>query len=213
MDHAFEVVNLANDSWIIAQANDIAQVETTVHEGVVTIGIDTMGTDDASVKSLAIRRAQTLVNTTPTRVEALLHWPQETNTSYLSAGLYVVSDDQVDDPEQAEHWVAIELVGVPPGDKARAQVVSGTSGRFKWLESFGWPQQREKAVRTFSRIGLAIEMNGDTLRVFLGDQEVYTGPNPLAGLPKLSVVLRLKGHSNYTFRSVQFSEIRVVEES
>ena len=80
---------------------------------------DTIGTDDGSVKFLGVRRRRPLRLSLGTRVGVDVDWNNQTNGSYLSAGLVLSPVETDTNPLRGPTWLQLEYVGVPPGRHGR----------------------------------------------------------------------------------------------
>src|SRR5262249_31942635 len=87
--------------------------------GKLTLALNTLGTDGATVKLRGVRTKQSFDVNTSLKAETAIDWNAQANGCYLSAGLAFVDAAFDGDPRQAQEYVMFEWVGVPPGKNVR----------------------------------------------------------------------------------------------
>lgn len=177
----------------------------------LVIALDTIGTDDATVKLRGVRsRDSFVVDAAGIRAETTIDWNAQANGCYLSAGLAFVPAEFDGDPSKAQESVIFEWVGVPPGKNVRPYLTRHKKGALIELYTEGWPQpKREDRVgRAPAKSKIGVEVSTSGVRLTDGDKELFKGGE---GLPagKYKLCLFVTGHSNYPERTVYFEGVTV----
>ena len=192
-------------------------------KGRLVLSLDTLGTRDETVKLRGVRskRAWTIPSEgPPLRVEVELDWNAQRNGCYLSAGFALVPPTPAPQagtpppPERAPHELpaalAFEFVGVPPGKNARPFLWWRKAHGLRPLYTEGWPQPKreQRTGRKVGRVRVALELSAKRLRLLEGGRELYVGEG-VSLVGPLHLLLFVRGHSNYSERTVLFHEARV----
>lgn len=201
--------------WDVVRVHDTRTDRVEAADGRLALALDTLGTDDATVKlrGLRSREAFELAPGRPLRVSATIDWNDPPNGCYLTAGVALVPEDASgvapDDPRAAPDALAFEWVGVPPGRNVRPSLWLRAKGGLRPLYTEGWPQPRRedrvgRHVRT-SRVTL--ELAPRRARLLEDGVERFAGEAALPG--RLRLYLLVTGHSNYPERTVFMDDVRV----
>ena len=203
---AFDSLSL--ERWTPVRSHDAKREVLETREGRLVLGLDTLGTDDATVKAVGVRTARPIDVAAGARITATFDWGAQENTSYLAAGIFL-SPEARENAREAEDWIAVQLVGVPPGQTARPLVTARSRGRMIELAAFGWPI--EKPSRPLGRETIGIEIRGTSLRVDFGGKEVFATAESPVLLERAWLYLHFHGHSNYPLREIAFDDITVAQ--
>ncbi|MCA8925735.1 MAG: hypothetical protein KDD82_28255 [Planctomycetes bacterium] len=204
------------DAWRPLRVHDTQADRIEAEDGALVLALDTLGTDDATVKLRGVeaRRELTIPKAgAPLVVQVELDWNGQENGSYLTLGLALVPPRPANQPPQRPHdaqtALAFEFVGVPPGKNARPFLWWRTAGGLRPLYTEGWPQpKREDRVgRPVARTRITLEVTGEAVRLLENDRELYKGPGTFSGPCRLQ--LFATGHSNYPLRTLKVHRVQV----
>lgn len=198
--------------WEVVRVHDAREDRVAVEGGRLVLGLDTLGTDDATVKlrGLRSRAAFDLEPGTTLRVGVTIDWNDPTNGCYLTAGLALVPEGEAsDDPRAAAQALGFEWVGVPPGKHVRPWLWLRARGALRPLYAEGWPQpRREDRVGRHVRVArVTLELSPGRVRLLEDGAERFAGEAALEG--PLRLVLFVTGHSNYPARCVFMDDVEV----
>ncbi len=205
---------IEREAWEVVRVHDTKSERIETSGGRLTVALDTIGTNDATVKvrGVATKSAFSLGGAVY-RFAAAIDWASQTNGCYLSAGLALVPEGHPadKDPRAAAEGVSFEWIGVPPGKNVRPYLSKRVKGALVELYTEGWPQpKREDRVgRAPSKERITLEVGKSSLRLLEGEKELYKGADGLSG--KYKLVLFVTGHSNYPARTVHFEGASVAE--
>lgn len=201
--------------WEVVRVHDTRADRVETSDGRLALGLDTLGTDDATVKlrGLRTRDAFELAPGRALRVGATIDWSEQRNGCYLTAGLALVREDDAggapDDPRAAPSALAFEWVGVPPGRNVRPSLWLRAHGGLRPLYTEGWPQPRreDRVGRPPRTSRIELELTPGRVRLVEDGVERFAGEVALEG--RLRLVLFVTGHSNYPERTVFMDDVRV----
>ncbi len=196
--------------WEPVRVHDVRQDQVATRDGQLVLGLDTLGSDDATVKLRGLRSRESFVVEpgSTLRTSVTIDWNDPANGCYLTAGLALVPDDVLD-PRAADEALAFEWVGVPPGKNVRPSLWQRTKGGLRPLYTEGWPQalREDRFGRHVRRSRITLEVTGARVRLVEDEVERFAGDGAPAG--RVRLVLFLTGHSNYPERSVLMDDVRV----
>ncbi len=206
--------SLSQERWEPIRIHDARRDHIEANDGWLCLGLDTGGTDDATVKLRGVRSRRTFEvkpEGPPLTVEVTLDWNGQTNGSYLTAGLALLPADEDDPPQAASEALAFEFVGVPPGRNARPSLWRRRASGLRPLYTEGWPQPRraDRVGRKVERVKLTLEVGFARVRLLEDGRARYQGPGGLGG--RLRLLLFVTSHSNYPERAVRFDDLRVYQ--
>lgn len=170
---------------------------------------DTRGTRDDTVKFLGVRSVRKIPLGEDTRISAELDWNDQTNGSYLSAGLILSPLATSGSPLSGPDWLRVEYIGVPPGQNARMVISIKANGRERTLYTEGWPDTN-RAGRKVGLQQLTIITRGRAFQVWENGQLMYDAKTQLLSFEVAYVYLQLSSHSNYPAREIYFDNVQVV---
>lgn len=174
----------------------------------LTLGIDTVGTRDDTVKFAGIRTIRR-INLDGERVVSVdLDWNNQRNGCYLTASLYLCPTITEGNPEDEQDWLKFEYSGVPPGHNARSVIASKVNGSVRYLYTEGWPDQR--IGRPIGNQRIVIVTNEGRIRVSENGTEIYRSRDGALTFTSAHIYLQMSSHSNYPLRIVCFDNVIAV---
>ncbi len=203
---------LDDERWEQLRIHDARQDRIATDDGELVLAIDTRGTDDATVKLRGLRSKEVFevpADDPPLRLEVTCDWTAQRNGCYLSMGVALVAAEEDAGPHAAEDALGFELIGVPPGRKARPFLWQRRAGALSPLYTEGWPQERreERIGREFGRVTLVLEVGRARVALYEGGELLHEGEAVLPSRARL--VLFVTSHSNYPERAVRFEDVRL----
>ena len=207
----FEDPSTLELDWVQVISGDFDEANVDVIgsrlDGKLRLRASTLGTESKTVKFLGIRSRAALKFLDSSLISWVLDWNDQSNGSYLSAGLLLsphATDARLTDEQD---WLQVVYVGVPPGKKARLEITGRFLGSRKSLFSEGWPTRNRLGRRIglqnlelyISETGLELKENGES--VFRSEQ--------VLSFKEMYVYLFLTSHSNYGPREVYFDNVEV----
>ena len=203
---------LAPTRWEAVRVHDTRSDRIEATQGRLLLGLDTLGTDDATVKLRGVRsrEAFALDEAQGLALEAALDWNAQPNGCYLTLGLALVPE-AASDPRSAAEALAYELVGVPPGKNVRPALWRRASCALRPLWSDGWPQPRreDRVGRPARPLKVRLEVAGKTVRLLEDGQERWSGPGAEGFAGRVRVLVFVTGHSNYPLREVRVDDLKL----
>jgi hypothetical protein len=199
---------LDTTKWETVRVADTKSDRIEAAGGKLTLALDTLGTDDSTVKLRGIRsRASFELSKGPLKAEATIDWNAQSNGCYLSAGFAFVDAGFDGDPRQAPESVAFEWVGVPPGKNVRPYLTRHKKGALVELYTEGWPQPKveDRTGRAPKKSKVGLEVGEKGVRLTEDGKELWKGSEGPSG--KVKLVLFVTGHSNYGERTVYFEGV------
>lgn len=209
----FQSTSTIESNWVRVISGDfdeaVVEISGSLFEGKLRLGANTLGTDPKTVKFLGVRSREPLQLQIPFRVSWVLDWNDQSNGSYLSAGLLLSPHATQTRPTSESDWLQVSYVGVPPGKNARLEMNGRFSGSRNTFYSEGWP--------TVNRIGREIGLQSMDLLIAESGLELIENGKPvfqsrqILPFQEMYVYLFLTSHSNYEFREIYFDNIVVKE--
>ena len=166
------------------------------------LGLDTRRSDPRVVCATGVASAPLAVGA-GLRIRARLDWRAPENACYRTAGLRVVPAEA--DPASLERAAWLELVGAPPGGRARRFAAVRTGSHPVPVFVDGWPAAREGRVVGVTTLELVVTASEVA---FTADGEGL-GRAALDLGAQVRVVLYTTSHANYAARPVTFEELLV----
>jgi len=208
---SFESTSALQSSWVQVISGDfdtaIVEVTDSPVEGKLRLGAATLGTDPRIVKFLGIRSLEPIKPKIPYQVSWTLDWNDQSNGSYLSAGLLISPHATGTRPTNESDWLQVSYVGVPPGKNARLEITGKFSGNRKTLYTEGWPaENRSGRIIGLQNLDLLISESG--LELMENGESVFRS-GKIVQFEQVYVYLFLTSHSNYKLREVYFDKIEV----
>lgn len=143
------------------------------------------------------------------RVRALLDWRPPANACYREAGLLVVPEGKVPtgpfDPTSLWPAACLEVVGVPPGERARRLATVRTGPHPRAVFTDGWPASR--AGRVVGRTALEVVVDERGASFSADGQTLGRGAVTLG--PRVRLLLFTTSNENYPPRPVVFEEVLI----
>lgn len=206
---------LDEERWEPVRLFDTKTDRLGVEDGRLVLGLETLGTDDATVKLRGLRSRASFEAAAgaPLRVSVTIDWNEQRNGCYLTAGLALLPEGSdgaaPDDPRVAAEALVFEWVGVPPGRNWRPSLWRRRAGGLRPLYTEGWPQARreDRVGRAPKRTRTTLEVEPHRVRLLEDDVERWAGEGGLTG--RLRLLLFVTGHSNYPARHVFMDDVRV----
>ena len=202
---------MLESDWVKIISGDFAEANVDVIssplDGKLRLRANTLGTESHTVKFLGIRSREAFEIQDSSVISWVLDWNDQSNGSYLSAGLLLSPHAVETRPTDELDWLQVSYVGVPPGKNARLDIIGRFSGNRKTLFSDGWPSKNRLGRKIglqnlelhISETGLELKENGDS--TFQSEQ--------ILNFEKIHVYLFLTSHSNYSSREVYFDNFEV----
>lgn len=194
--------------WAPVAAGDVKSSSAEfVESDRVRLSLNTLGTNDASVKFIGLRNPRAISLSRRVSFGARLEWTDYPNAAYMSAGLVLSPEVTQGNPLEGPDWIKIQVVGVPPSRRARLLIAHRSGGLERNLFTDGWPEDREG--RDISSIELEVALEEGRCGVARDGVPVYESGAPLFRFPVAHLYLLMSSHSNYPERSVHFSRLRL----
>jgi hypothetical protein len=213
----FNTGYLDPERWKMVQEGDVRQniidviaVDPTKQDEYrLRLGMNTIGTQDDTVKCIGIRSSNKLSFHAPGEISLDLDWNNQSNGCYLTAAIYLCPTITKTNPEREEDWLRFEYIGVPPGRSARAVIAIKDKGTVKRLYTEGWPEERRGRHIGFQRIKITLGINGFT--VLENGALLYHIDSMNLKFASIYLYLMMSSHSNYPFREIYFDNISVLQ--
>ena len=203
----FSLDHLDDAKWTRTRCHDFQEEVVDLAEGRLRMAAATTGTDDATVKLHGVRSAAPVVDLSrPVEIAFALDWNNQANGCYMAAGAYLCPE-AVDDPREAESWLRVLTIGVPPRRNARCLISAKRGGREEQLLTEGWPEQREGRRIGVQRLRLTLDHG--RLTVAENDASVLEVDALQLGFDRAYLYLQHSSHSNYPRREVFFDDVQV----
>lgn len=203
----FESGELDLTRWTITSQNDFEESIVDVYEvgeedNRLRLSANTLGTDDSTVKFHGVMWNNPVTFLDENTISFEIDWNNQTNGSYLTAGMYLTDRVTDENPRDIENWLRIQYLGVPPGKNSRLLITEVTNGVSTIFYDEDWPQNR-----TGRKIGkMNIELTLDETSYSVSEN----GKTLIENIPhKLSfttgyVYFQMSSHSNYSPRVIYF---------
>ena len=174
----FDSGQLDLSRWTITSQNDFRESIVDVYDvGEMDYRLrlsgNTLGTDDSTVKFHGVMWNNPVSFIDENCVSFELDWNNQTNGSYLTAGMYISDKVTDENPRDLENWLRVQYVGVPPGKNARLLITGVSNGVSTIFHNEGWPQNRTGRKIGNMRIDLTIDET--SFSVFENGETVGTG--------------------------------------
>jgi len=217
IQESFSAGYLDPERWKIIEEGDVQQKKIDViavdplkpEVYRLRLGMNTIGTDDDTVKYIGVRTIDKLSLRVPREISFDLDWNNQSNGCYLSAAVFLCPTVTNTNPEREKNWLRLEYIGVPPGKNARAVIVINENGNIRHLYTEGWPENRSGRHIGFQRIKMIFDVNGFT--VLENGGVLYQDKSINLKYESTYLYFMMSSHSNYPFREVYFGNISVQE--
>lgn len=215
LNEGFDEGTLDQSQWIITKEGDFTDMSVDIYDANPAETIDqrlrlranTIGTSDSTVKSLGVRYANKIDISEANTISFDLDWNDQTNGSYLSAGIYLCPEATETNPADKINWISFEYIGVPPGKNARFQISLMKEGNLQLVHTEGWPDQ-QRTGREINDQKIELIFNDTLLTVKENSVEIFSGEH-LLDFTQAYLYLQMNSHSNYPSREVYFDNIQV----
>ena len=214
----FSAPTLDTTKWQITRQNDFQEstidiAGTKPENRRLRLRAATIGTDDRTVKFHGVRTREPVADLTqPTVIRFQLDWNNQANGCYLTAGIYLCPFAADTNPRDADDWLRVQYIGVPPGKNARCEIARRTRGRLRFIHTEGWPRQQ----RTGRRVGVVnVELrfgSGRKLAVVENGKTIFETSAHQLTREAAYLYLQMSSHSNYPPREIFFDSVRVSQE-
>jgi len=205
---------LLPERWVETRHNDFAEAAVEVvadpldsGDGRLRLSAATIGTDDRTVKRLGVVHPRPFDLTQPLTITVDLDWNRQVNGSYLSWQRLLSPTFTTANPEESPDWLAFNLVGVPPGQTARPELLRKNYGNLQEVDRFGWPGIRPGREMGRERVTLAL--TGRALRLALNGKELTAKEDAGFRFDKAYLYLQMTTHSNYPRRELFVDRVEV----
>lgn len=203
--------------WVPFIVNDVRESATEItdvgQEGSpdrrLTLGASTIGTDDATVKTVGVRTVQAFDFQSGKRFSVDIDWNDPRNPAYLTAAIYLCPTVAAGNPEDERDWVKFEYVGVPQDGTVRTVIARKRGGSRRWLDRGSWPEVRTGKVVKRNRIEISID--AADLVIHEAGKERFRLPEHQLGFTRAVVYLLMTTHSNYPRRTILFDDVEVAK--
>ena len=214
----FSAPTLAAAKWQLTRQNDFQEstidiVGTKPESRRLRLRAATVGTDDRTVKFHGVRTCEPLVELArPTVIQFQLDWNSQANGCYLTAGVYLCPVATDTNPRDADDWLRVQYIGVPPGKNARCEIARRTRGRLRFLHTEGWPK-RQRTGRRIGVVDVELRLGPDRkLVVVENGKTIFETTDHQLTSDAAYLYLQMSSHSNYPPREVFFDTVRVLQE-
>ncbi|HAI13470.1 MAG TPA: hypothetical protein DCM28_17315 [Phycisphaerales bacterium] len=180
-------------------------------EGKLRLAMNTIGTDDSTVKYLGVRSLQAFSLEKGLIIECDLDWNQGgglNNGSYMAAGLYLCPTQTDESPVKEDRFIKFEYIGTPPTINARSMLAIGRKGYLTQLYNENWPAENRKG-RDIGKPHVKIILNTTAIAVYENGELVYENQKFKPGFLKAYVHLQMSSHSNYPLREIYFDNVKI----
>jgi len=204
---------LSESTWRLTRQNDfkvsiIDVIDVGKDDFRLRMLADTIGTRDDTVKFHGVRSLQKIDFTGGKVISFDLDWNNQSNGSYLTAGVYLCPVATDTYPRDEADWIAFEYIGVPPGKNSRFQVASKNNGNLRFLFTEGWPDE-QRTGRKIANQHVKLIIDKNTLKVLENEEELFSTLDYRQDLTEVYLYLQMSSHSNYSSREVYFDNIMV----
>lgn len=200
-----------SDQWVVwrHQVDPSKSVVATSPEGLM-IDLETYARahDEVSVAAVAWKPALDFLSG-PQTITLSLDWLEDSNASYLTAGLAIVPEgaNLKGDPRDLSEVAHVSFVGAGAGANARREVLVQRRGQEIARDTEGWPE-KGKEGRQLSKVTLQLVVTDQMIRVEEAGREPVSIPSSI-GFARGRLVIFVASHSNSMRRAVRFSRLRV----
>lgn len=209
----FENISTLESGWVEVISGDfdtaIIEVTNSPAEGKLRLGVSTLETDPRTVKLIGVRSLEPVKLKKPYQVSWALDWNDQSNGSYLSAGVLISPHATRTKPTTESDWLQVSYVGVPPGVNARLEITGRVSGQRKTFYTEGWPAEN-RAGRKIGLQHLDLQVSDSGLELKENGKFVFRTDQALP-FQQVYVYLFLTSHSNYKLRDIYFERVEVKE--
>lgn len=174
-------------------------------DGRLRLAAATIGTLDSTVKYQGLVLRQPIDLTQPLDLEVELDWAHQANGCYLTQEITLSPTWTTENPLDAKEWLSFRFVGLPPGDKARPEVMRTNNGNLQVVERFGWPEV--KPGRDLGRTTVRLQLEGRALRASIDGKQVLAVEDCGIRFDRAYLYLQMSSHSNYTRRVLFFDRV------
>ncbi len=174
----------------------------------LSLGADTRGTRDDTVKFFGVRGVPLIRLDEEVRISVDIDWNNQVNGSYLSAAVVLSPHATTKSPLKRPDWFKVEYVGVPPGKNARIVIGLKKEGREQTLYNEGWPEDN-RAGRKIGLQQVGIVLHDQVLQVWENNKLLYDSKEKVLYFDAAYLYLQMSSHSNYPQRTIYFDNIRV----
>lgn len=206
---------LDNDNWVVTREGDFKESTIDVYDADpgekedyrLLLRANTIGTRDDTVKFHGVRSSREFDFSKGVEIDVHIDWNNQANGSYLTAGLYISPTITGGNPRRERDWLMFEYVGVPPGRNARSVIAASVNGAVKYLDTEGWPRQREGRPISYQK--LTIILDAQKLKIIENGKDFYSTQSHGLKFTSGYLYLQMSSHSNYPAREVYFDNITV----
>ncbi len=195
-------------SWVHNLAKDKSRL--TPGAGGLYIDLETYGraADEVSVVALAWKEPIDFLGG-PQTVTVALDWLEDSNASYLSAGLALIPEDAPlrGDPRDLTDVSHVSFIGAGMGAHARRELLVQRHGQEAFRDTEGWPEVGREG-RKLATAELKLTIDGQSIRLEEAGRDAVTAPTGL-GFARGRLVLFVASHSNSMRRAVRFTKLEL----
>ncbi len=178
--------------------------------GGLYVDLETYGraADEVSVVALAWKQPLDFL-AAPHQMTIALDWLEDSNASYLSAGLAILPEDAplTGDPRDLPEVSHVSFIGAGLGAHARRELLVQRRGQEIFRDTEGWPEVGREG-RKVGSVELTLTIDGQSMRLEETGREVVTAPTGL-GFARGRLVLFVASHSNSMRRAVRFTKLEL----
>lgn len=200
--------------WQATRLNDFQEARWDLQpdpeepgDGRLRLRAATLNTRDATVKHMGVVLTRPLDLRSPVDVQVDLDWAHQRNGSYLALAAYLAPAFDRTSVTQTPDWLGVRVVGEPPGQTARLEVMRRSHGNLAALERFGWPGT--KPGRDMGRVRLELHLDGRAARLNVDGKERFSTPDAGHRYEQAFLYLELTSHSNYPGRDVFVDRVAI----
>ena len=170
------------------------------------VALDTRGQPASTVSAAGVVLREPVPVVDGAVVLARLDWRQPDNGCNRRAGLFLCREDPTGRALGELEGVWLEVVGVPPGERARLYAARRAGGREQPIHTDGWPERREG--RVVGELALELRLEGDHWVARADGRELGRAPAH-ADDERAWLLLYAVSHANFGPRPVTFGDVRV----
>jgi len=219
-EDSFSEGKLKAANWHVARKGDFRESTIDVYDVDPTekmdyrlrLRADTIGTADNTVKFHGVRSLKKIDFNRGVIISFSLDWNNQSNGSYLTAGIYLCPIITDGNPRDENNWLKFEYIGVPPGRNARAVVAAKVNGRTIQLYTEGWPK-KQRTGRCIGNQRISIILEGKSFKVIENDREICKSEPHYLTFTTAYLYLQMSSHSNYPGREIYFDDIVIAKRS
>ena len=182
----------------------------TPGSGGLHVDLETYGraADEVSIVALAWNEPVDVL-AGPQHITLSLDWLEDSNASYLSAGLAVIPEEATlsGDPRDLPAVTHLSFIGAGLGANARRELLVQRRGQEVFRDTEGWPEVGREG-RKLGSVTLELTLSAEMMTLEEEGRESVSVPTGL-GFARGRLVLFVASHSNSMRRAVRFTKLEL----